>query len=241
MKTILTILICAVVITTPAQDMNDEFRTVSARRISLKPVFSWWTNATAIIATNKSLPIKKKIPLPERPLKHWVRVTTDGAITNNGFAWFARVSVQEKPDDTEKFQWVVLRHGPFEEKKKLDSAVAAFDDATSAREYQTRSANNHRERADYLATKRDVYQNFANHVPGYGFGADAAHYRKQARIAQNNADAAQSRADFQAARQGQLFKITQGRSILKVDTFAMPTGEKYKGLLVYEFGLPFGR
>ncbi len=239
MKTIALLLLLSL----PAfsQDLGDPVRTVGVTRVYLQPLFTWWTNAAAIVETNKNLSLKKKLPLPERPMKHWVRLTTESGLTNNGFAWFAKVRLQEIPGGPTTNKLVVLRHGPFEEKKQFDQTVSQYKKVSAAQAHTSQVSESQSERAAQLNQRANLYSDMGNIAPRSGFRTAAADYRQAARQADHAAGEAMIRSQILAHEQEQLAKATQGRSTLKVDTFAMFTGEIYQGLPVYEFGLLFGR
>jgi len=231
-----------VITSATAQDFKDPIRTIHEQRVHLHPLFIWWTNAAALNASNASLPEAERQPLPERPLRAWVRITST-ELTNTGFTWLARVDIQKTPDGPISNQLVVLRHGPFEEKKALDQAVAHYNSATESQltASNVQSANLEREAA--LRSKASLYQEMYNLDPHrhYHLGLAADTYRRAAIEARHAAGVASNRVKQLEASRAELFQITQGRHTLMVDTFALRTGETYQGLPVFEMGLRYGR
>jgi hypothetical protein len=239
MKTILVVL--SLTITAAAQDLSEPQRSVAARPVNLTPLFQWWTNATAIVATNAELPIKKKLPLPERPLKHWVRITTQGPITNNGFAWFAEIRVQEIPGGPSVNKTVVLRSGPFEEKKQFDSTVAQLDNTIAAKRSAQAAQRAHENRADTLFAQADASHFVGNVFSDGNYHSQARSLAQQSRAASAQAAQAGQRAANLDRQRAELLQATRGRRTLALDNFAMNSGLKYNGLEVYEIGLRYGR
>lgn len=240
MKTALLILLLAA--GAFAQELKDPIRIVNAQRVNLQPLFTWWTNAAMTSATNASKPEEQRQPLPERPLRAWVRITSS-ELTNTGFAWIARAQIQEIPDGPVTEQIVVLRHGPFEEKKILDRAVANYNQATESRETASNIHSASLERAAAFNHRANLYSEMYYIDPhrNWNFGYAADDYYRAASRARRDANNAAQRMNQLEARRAELSKITQGRSTLTVDTFALRTAETYQGLLVLDIGLRFGR
>lgn len=228
--------------TTVAQDFTDPIRLVNEQRVSLQPLFHWWTNATTIITNNAGLPEAQRQPLPVRPLRAWVRVVSN-EITNTGFAWLARAYLQETPDGPFTNQTIVLRHGPFEEKKALDRAVGTYHRATENLLVNSNEFVAQIERATVLHQKADLYQEMYQLDPDrhLNLGNAANVYRNAALQAQRRANTSARRINELNDQRVEIYKFTQGRETLTVDNFALRTGETYQGLPIYEMGLRFGR
>ncbi|HNQ72967.1 MAG TPA: hypothetical protein PKN95_05125 [Verrucomicrobiota bacterium] len=241
MKPILLILLLAVG-GLRAQDFSDPVRLVNDHRVSLQPLFNWWTNAGAILATNAARTNVAPLPLPPRPLTAWVRVVSH-QLTNTGFAWLARAAIQETPDGPFTEQLIALRHGPFEETKRFDRAVRHFQQAGDALLVASNQYVQKMEITAQFDQKANLYQEMYALDPWqhHRLGDAAVAYRQAADQAYRQALNAAQRVEQLNQQRIELHQITQGRDAMEVDTFALRTGEKYRGLPVYEMGLRFGR
>jgi hypothetical protein len=240
MKTFIFVLLLA--IGAVAQDFSDPTRLVNDQRVNLQPLFQWWSNAVALASTNAGQTNGEMPALPPRPLSAWVRLVSN-ELTNTGFAWIARVHLQTSPDAPFEEKLVMLRHGPFEEKKRFDLAVTNYAQATESLQVASNAYVAKADRAAALSRKADQYQEMYAFNPWQhwrlGDAADA--YREAAIVAHNEAVAIARRMNQLENQRVEQQKTIQGRDMLVVDSFAMPTGETYRGLPVYEMGLRFGR
>jgi hypothetical protein len=228
------------VVTAMAQEMTEPNRVVGVRAVSLQPLFDWWTQAASLIASNSALPKEEQTPIPDRPLKHWVRLTTL-AVTNTGFAHLATVQIQHVPDGLQTNQTVVLRHGPFVEKKKVDDAAQETAELVKSQKYQMDQAEYYESRAEALKTRAYLYHEMYAAGGSYVHSRLADDYYAAAARATHQANLARDRANNMELRLLQLDKITLGRPTFVIDNFAMATGEMYQGLPVYSLGLRYGR
>ncbi|GEM_PF-1776294 len=224
------------------QDLKDPIRLVQGQRVNLQPLFHWWTNATSIVESNKLLSEEEQIELPPRPLQAWVRIISN-ELTNNGFAWFARAQIQEVPYGPATNQLIVLQHGPFEEKKALDRAVQNYDRTTERLLVTSNQYVAQMERATAWNQKANLYEEMYSIDPGrhINLGRAAVVYRDAATRAQREANAAARRYNQLEDRRIEIYRFTQGRERLTVDTFALRTGGTYQNLPIYDIGLMFGR
>jgi hypothetical protein len=226
--------------TVMSQEMTEPNRVVGVRAVSLQPLFDWWIHAASLITSNSTLPKEEQTPIPDRPLKHWVRLTTL-AVTNTGFAQLATVQIQHVPDGLQTNQTVVLRHGPFVEKKKVDDAAQETADLVKSQKYQLEQAEYYESRAKALKARAYLYHEMYAAGGSYVHSRLADDYYAAAARATRQANLARDRASNMEARLLQLDKITQGQTTFVIDNFAMATGEMYQGLPVYSLGLRFGR
>jgi hypothetical protein len=241
MKTILLLMLNFWLIGTAlAQEMTEPNRVVGVRAVSLQPLFDWWTQAAALSASNHALPKEEQVPLPDRPLKHWVRLTAL-AVTNTGFAHLATVQIQHVPNGLQTNQTVVLRHGPFVEKKKVDDAAQETAELVKSQKYQLEQAEYYDSRAEALRARAYLYHEMYAAGGSYVHSRLADDYYAAAARARRQANLARERASNMEARLLQLDKITHGQTTFVIDNFAMATGETYQGLPVYSLGLRFGR
>lgn len=222
------------------QELTEPVRNISGRVADLNPLFNWWTNAIAIAETNKHLPKRKRLEIPERPMKHWVRVISL-AVTNNGFAHIGTITIQHVPDGPRSNLVAVLRAGPFEQKKNVDVAAQRFKQVSKEAESQRGWASFHEQRANNLDSRSSQYQEIRNAGGGKAFQNLSGDYRNASRRADQAAQAAAQRAGNLEAEQKRLAAITKGADQFRIDDWAMATGEIYAGLPVYSFGMPFGR
>lgn len=225
-----------------AQDLSDPVRLVNDHRVNLQPLFHWWTNASAISATNTARTNAEPVSLPPRPLAAWVRVVSN-QLTNTGFAWLAHAAIQEIPGGPFTNQVIVLRHGPFEEKKRFDRAAQDFQQAGDALLVASNQYVQSMEITTEFDQKANLYQEMYALDPWQHsrLGDVAAAYRQSADKAYRQALNASQRVEQLNQQRVELHQITQGRDNLEVDTFALRTREQYRGLPVYEMGLRFGR
>jgi hypothetical protein len=239
-KTVLPVLLLNLPV--EAQDFKDPIRIVNAQRVNLYPLFHWWTNTAAINATNATLPAEQQVPQPVRPLRAWVRVISN-EITNTGFAWIAQAGIQETPDGPVTNQTIVLRHGPFEEKKALDRAVGHYNQTTENLLVTSNAYVASMDRATALHQKADLYQEMYEIDPcrHLNLGHAANVYRSAAFQAQRHANQSARRINQLDEQRTEIYKLTQGRETLTVDTFALRLSETYQNLPVFEIGLLFGR
>jgi hypothetical protein len=226
--------------TAVAQEMTEPNRVVGIRAVSLQPLFDWWTQVASLSASNASLPPEERLPIPDRPLKHWVRLTTL-AVTNTGFAHLATVQIQHVPDGLQTNQTVVLRHGPFVEKKKVDDAAQETADLVKSQKYQLEQAEYYESRAEALKARAYLYHEMYAAGGSYVHSRLADDYYAAAARARRQANLARDRASNIESRLLHLDKITQGQTTFVIDNFAMATGEIYQGLPVYSLGLRYGR
>ncbi len=228
--------------TVGAQDFRDPFRIVNAQRVNLYPLNYWWTNTAGLNASNAALPEEQQVPVPVRPLRDWVRLVSN-EMTNTGFAWIVQAYIQETPDGPFTNQTIVLRHGPFEEKKALDRAAYQYNQATENLLVSSNTYATSMERATALNRKADLYQEMYAIDPWqhHNLGHAAATYRNAAFQAQRQANTAVRRINQLEEQRAELYQVTQGRETLTVDTFALRMKETYQNLPVFDIGLRFGR
>jgi hypothetical protein len=223
-----------------AQEMTDPHRVVGVRAVSLQPLFDWWTHAASLSASNRNLLPEDQLPIPDRPLKHWVRLTTL-AVTNTGFAHLATVQIQHVPEGRQTNQTVVLRHGPFVEKKKVDDAAQETAELVKAQQYQLEQAEYYESRSQALRARAYLYHEIFAAGGSHVHSRLADDYYAAAARATRQANLARDRVANLESRLLQLDKITLGRTTFVIDNFAMATGEMYQGLPVYSLGLRYGR
>lgn len=225
-----------------AQDLSEPARIVNGQRVNLQPLFHWWTNVTAIVATNASRTNGDLVAIPPRPLKAWVRIASN-QLTNSGFAWMANAYIQEIPDGPVTNQWVVLRHGPFEEKKRFDQVVNDYKATTTNLLVASNTYVKNAEKTAAFDQKAELYQEMYEIDPWQhyrlGYAADA--YRQAANQTGEKAATAARQMEHFDAKRAELQKITQDKESLEVDTFALRMAERYRGLPVYDMGFRFGR
>jgi hypothetical protein len=225
-----------------AQDLSDPARMVNGQRVNLQPLFHWWTNTTALNATNATRTNGNQVAVPPRPLTAWVRVASN-QLTNTGFVWLAHAYIQETPDGPVTNQLIVLRHGPFEEKKRFDQVVNDYKMTSTNLLVASNSYVKNAEKTAAFDQKADLYLEMYEIDPWQhyrlGYAADA--YRQAANQTQQKATTAARQMEQFDAKRAELQKITQDRETLEVDSFALRTTERYRGLPVYDMGLRFGR
>lgn len=236
MKKIIILTFVAISTTILAQDMREPQRVVNSKRANLQPLFTWWTNAGTITKSNLALSAKKKIPVPQRVMPAWIRITTS-EITNTGRYWIGTAQVQDSPGSRATNQIIALLNGPFAEKKKVDAAAARLEQSSKSRASQNDWASFNTDRASVASQRASQYQEIRNAGGGRSFGNLANDYSAAARNARADAAVNERRAANLASEIEQLRKITKGRRTMTVDTFALRTGELYAGLPVYDMGL----
>jgi hypothetical protein len=223
-----------------AQELTEPTRIVGGRPVSLQPLFHWWTNTTAIMASNSTRTVEEQIPVPDRPLKHWVRLVT-AHVTNNGFANFADVEIQHVPNGPVSRHTVVLQHGPFEEKKRVDAAAQEYANLGPARNAELERAETYAARAQAQQDRARLYHEIFAAGGSHVHARLADDYYAAAARSRRQANLARERAENMISRLHHLEKITGGDAAFIVDNFAMATGEMYRALPVYSLGLRFGR
>jgi hypothetical protein len=243
MKAIVTIVFAALLCggtSASAQTFSDPARVINNQRVDLQPLINWWTNVVSVEKQNRRLKKDQRLPVPERPLTSWVRVTTD-RITNSGLVWIAEVQIQETPEGKTEKQTVVIKHAPLAGKQQFDSAVVGQREAADAQSHAEAVKEYQSDRASQAASYRNSYNEMHTVAPSFGFHDQATQYGKVADDAKRQAKSAEQRAESARCEQARLGAITQGRTKFHLDTFALKTGELYNGIPVYDLGLAFGR
>lgn len=241
MKLILPLLFALFASAATAQNFSIPVRYFNGRPVTVQPVFAWWTNAEALNLKNKRLSKTKQVALPERVMPAWVRISSTEITNVGGGLWVARAGVQEAPGGPVKTLVVSLRHGPFVEIAKFQTAARDWAAATAARSGAYSSFTGALENKAAAHRSASFYSELNMVAPRSGFQTASRSYSRSAAASKWEAEQASRRMASLDAVRGRADDILKGRTVFLLEDFALRTGEVYAGLPVFDLGLPIGR
>ena len=200
---------------------------------------AWWTNAQAI-QTRPTVKTNGQQALPPRPLSSWVRVK--GRISSEEtWGWIVEAEIEQWPGASTRSS-IMLVNPPKEEKLSFDRLKAEVKQDQETQASANSAANANQEILDEASSKAAALEAIGstslllqNEVRGDQLGylraAGNASERKRLMI---DKSAAASEAALKASIE--LKEMPSGEQYT-VDFFALRTGQKFKGLSVYDFGM----
>lgn len=212
--------------------LGEPIRHFGYQRVSLTPLFNWWTNSARSRATNA------------RPLTAWVRIrgNFDGPITALPTAgWAVNAKVSEQPGDP-RSEMIYVLHPPETRLRQFESAKRRIADLNSAIMRVNTVASPYDSRASAesaSATRLDILRNDA---PTLNRELQPQSLQASARAAENSriSENIRRRVPAMEAERDKLKTLLRtfpSSEHFWFETFALRTGATFKGLPVYDVGI----
>lgn len=235
------LLIVLSVITTAAHAQWEANRTITGRRISIKPLFDWWSKTQSISESNRLLKAEEQIPLPKKAFSGWVLVTASAKdMQVDGHYMLVEAKLVYSPADKATNAFIALKNAPVTSKKKFDSAMAELKQTENNRARAASRAASYEQAGQNYNDRANQYYEMSEYTGSRGLANAANANSKAAGAAFDKAKAADREAERLARREQQILQATGGGEF-ELNDFALRTTEQYKGYPVYDLGYPFGR
>lgn len=205
-------------------------RVINAQRVNLIPLFTWWQQAESIGQRNSGKKKADQQPIPDRPMKAWVRIISVIKSETTGTGWEVEAEVHESPAKKSNAR-IFLKHPPQVDKARVESLVAEIAQLESSANSSRSSFENATDAyARYNERRIDGETQRIREVNGRRAGQAArSQARHSTRLGDLNAQLSQARDELKG--------LPNTGSQYKLDTFVMRTGETFRGLPVYDMGL----